>query len=72
MIIKNKKYRLIIGALLIYTTIVALYFLVFLERENTIEEYLTIGFSYLVILLLWFVFKRKQKFEEKREKDLNK
>ncbi|WP_245531226.1 hypothetical protein [Bacteroides sp.] len=67
---KRKKSNWIVGALLIYTTLVAFYFLVFVERQNTMEEYLTIGFSYLIILILWFVLRKKEKYAQEREKEM--
>ena len=68
---KRKKANLIVGALLISTTVVACYFLIYLDRENTLEEYLTMGFSYVIILILWFVLRRKEKYAREREDEMN-
>lgn len=70
----KKKYRkssLIVGALLVYTTAVAIYFLLILDRENTMEHYFTIGFSYVIIYLLWLVLRRREKLTQEREDSIN-
>lgn len=59
-----RKYRKSVwlpAALFVYTTAIALYFL---PRDTAIgntEKYLTIGASYLIIALLWFVLRKQEK-----------
>lgn len=67
---KVKKSTWIISALLIYNTLVGLYFLVYLDRPNTKEEYLTIFFGYVIIIILGFVLRRKERLKQRREEDL--
>jgi Ca2+/Na+ antiporter len=68
---KLRKANIIAGALFIYTTVVAIYFLFFLDRENTMEHYLTIGFSYLIIYVLWLVLRKKEQLAQKRKEGTN-
>lgn len=67
---KKRKSSIIVGALLAYTTVVAFYFLVLSERENDMEHYLTIGFSYVIIYLLWIVLRRRERLAKEREDSL--
>lgn len=63
---KIKKSSIIVGALLVYTTVIAFYFLVFSDKGFDMEYYLTIGFSYVIIYLLWIVLRRREKIAKKR------
>lgn len=68
---KLKKSTWITLALFIYVSIMAVYFL---PRNSVIgdtEKYITLGASYLIVALLWFVLRRKEKFKEEREEDMN-
>lgn len=58
--------------LLLYTTGMAIYFLPRNTEISDTEKYCTIGFSYVIIALLWFLLRRKEKMAEKREEDLKK
>ena len=68
---KTRKSTWIISALLIYNTAIAFYFLVYLDRENTNEEYLTILFSYVIVIALGFLLRRKETLQRRREDEIN-
>lgn len=69
MFTKRRKSTVITSALLVYTTLVALYFILFSSESMTTERVLTIVFSYAIIGVLWFVLRRKEKYAAQREKD---
>lgn len=69
MFTKRRKSTVITSALLVYTTLVALYFILFSSEPMTTERVLTIVFSYAIIGVLWFVLRRKEKYAAQREKD---
>jgi ABC-type nickel/cobalt efflux system permease component RcnA len=56
--------------LLIYTTGMAIYFLPRNTEISDTEKWLTIGAAYLIVALLWWVLRRKEKLMEQRNKDI--
>lgn len=56
--------------LLIYTTGMAIYFLPRNTEISDTEEWLTIGAAYLIVALLWWVLRKKEKLMEQRNKDI--
>ncbi len=57
-------------ALLVYTTAMAIYFLPRNTETSDTEKWGTIGLSYLIIALLWFVLRKREKAAARREEDL--
>lgn len=68
---KYKKSNLIVGALLIYTTFVAIYFVFISDVAMDMERTLTIVFSYAIIAILGVVLRKKERLKNDREDDLN-
>ena len=56
--------------LLIYTTGMAIYFLPRNTEISDTEKWLTIGTAYLIVALLWWVLRKKEKLMEQRNKDI--
>lgn len=57
-------------ALLVYTTAMAIYFLPKNTEISETEKWMTFGASYLIIGLLWYVLRLKEKRLEKRNKEI--
>ena len=57
-------------ALLVYTTAMAIYFLPKNTESSETEKWVTFGASYLIIGLLWYVLRLKEKRLEKRNKEI--
>ena len=57
-------------ALFIYTTAMAVYFLPKNTEISETEKWVTFGSSYLIIGLLWYVLRLKEKRLEKRNKEI--
>lgn len=57
-------------ALLVYTTAMAVYFLPKNSEISDMEKWLTFGASYLIIGLLWYVLRLKEKRMEKRNHEI--
>ena len=57
-------------ALLVYTTAMAVYFLPKNTEISDTEKWVTFGASYLIIGLLWYVLRLKEKRLEKRNKEI--
>jgi len=54
-------------ALFVYTTAMAIYFLPRNTQVSDTEKYLTLGFSYVVIALLWWVLRQKEKRQDNHQ-----
>lgn len=67
---KFKKSTWLPVALLVYTTVMAIYFLPRNTEIGNTEKYLTIGASYLVIALLWLVLRKQEQRREKTSTDV--
>ena len=57
-------------ALLVYTTVMAVYFLPKNSEISDTEKWITFGASYLIIGLLWYVLRLKERRLEKRNKEI--
>ena len=57
-------------ALLVYTTAMAVYFLPKNTEISDTEKWATIGASYGIIVLLWYVLRLKEKRLEQRNKEI--
>ena len=57
-------------ALLVYTTAMAVYFLPKNSEISETEKWVTFGASYLIIALLWYVLRLKERRMEQRNKEI--
>ena len=57
-------------ALLVYTTAMAVYFLPKNSEISDTEKWTTIGASYGIIALLWYVLRLKERRLEQRNKEI--
>ncbi len=57
-------------ALLVYTTAMAIYFLPKNTEISDTEKWTTIGASYGIIALLWYVLRLKERRLEQRNKEI--
>lgn len=57
-------------ALLVYTTAMAIYFLPRNTEISETEKWVTFGASYLIIGLLWYILRLKEKRMEKRNHEI--
>ena len=67
---KFKKSTWMPLALLIYTTAMAAYFLPKNSEISDTEKWITFAASYLIIGLLWYVLRLKERRLEKRNKEI--
>ena len=59
-------------ALLIYVTATAAYFLPRNTEISNTEKYVTVAVSYVIVLVLWLVLRKKEDLQRKRcEEDKN-
>lgn len=56
----------------LYTTAMAIYFLPRNTELSDKEKWGTIGMSYVVVALLWWVLRKKEKLMEKRNQEIEK
>lgn len=62
---KIKKSTGLTVALLIYVSLTAAYFLPRNTEISSTEKYLTVAASYLIVLLLWLVLRKKEQMQRK-------
>ena len=67
---KYKKSLLMPLILFVYTTVMAIYFLPRNTEVGVAEKWLTLAGSYVIILLLWYVLRKKEQLEDKRRREL--
>lgn len=67
---KFKKSSWLTTVLFVYVTLMAIYLLPRNTQISDLEKSVTVGISYLIVLLLWFVLRRKEKLAAEREKEL--
>ena len=67
---KFKKSTWMPLALLVYTTAMAIYFLPKNSEISDTEKWVTFGASYVIIGLLWYVLRMKEKRMEQRNKEI--
>lgn len=59
-------------ALLVYVSVTAAYFLPRNSEISNTEKYITVAASYIIVLVLWLVLRKKEDLQRKRrEEDLN-
>lgn len=64
---KFKKSTSITIALLIYVSATAAYFLPRNGAISSTEKYITVGVSYLIVIILWLVLRKKEQLQQKRK-----
>lgn len=64
---KLRKSTWLTLALFIYVSAMAVYFLPRNTEISDTEKYITVGAAYVIVLVLWFVLRKKEKFKERRE-----
>ncbi len=61
---KFKKSTWLCGALFVYVTVMAIYLVPRNQNISDLEKYLTVAVSYVVVLLLWLILRKKEKLAE--------
>lgn len=67
-----KKSIVLPAVLFIYTTVMAAYFIPRNHEMDTNEKWITVTASYLIIALLWWVLRKREKMAGQREELSNK
>ncbi|MDE5677136.1 MAG: hypothetical protein K2G02_01375 [Phocaeicola sp.] len=55
--------------LFVYTTLVTIFFIPYNVEMTKLEKWLTVILSYVIIMILWVVLRKKEKMREMRERD---
>ena len=66
---KIRKSNLLTAILFIYTTIMYIYLFPRNHEMSDTKKWVIIATSYAVLVILWFVLRRRETLREKREKD---
>ena len=69
--IPYKKHKLIVGLLFVYMTGMFLYFFPRNNEMSNGEKWAVVAFSYLLLVILWFVLKKRDRLRGRRENDVN-
>lgn len=69
--IPYKKHKLIVGLLFVYMTGMFVYFFPRNNEMSDAEKWTVIGVSYLLLVILWFVLKRRDRLRSKHEDEIN-
>ena len=66
---KIKKSTGVVIAFLIYVSVTAAYLLPRNTEVSQTEKYLTVAGSYVIVLLLWLVLRKKEQMRERRKEE---
>ena len=66
-----KKHNLIVGLLFVYMTGMYVYFFPRNNEMETAEKWAIIAVSYIILVILWFVMRGRERLRNKREKELS-
>ncbi|MBQ2878240.1 MAG: hypothetical protein IJE42_04825 [Bacteroidaceae bacterium] len=66
---KIRKSNLLTAILFIYTTIMYIYLFPRNHEMSDTKKWVIVATSYVVLVILWFVLRRRETLREKREKD---
>ncbi len=66
---KIKKSTGLTIALLIYVSVTAAYFLPRNTEISNTEKYVTVAVSYIIVLVLWLVLRKKEQLQQKRREE---
>lgn len=69
--IPYKKHKLIVGLLFVYMTGMYIYFFPRNNEMSNVEKWAIVAVSYLLLVILWFVLKRRDTLRSRREDDIN-
>lgn len=69
--IPYKKHKLIVGLLFVYMTGMYVYFFPRNNEMSDVEKWAIVAVSYLLLVILWFVLKRRDHLRNKREDEIN-
>lgn len=67
---KRRKSTWLILVLFVYVTGMMIYLIPKNQEISDIEKYITIGVSYVILFLLWWVLRRKENLKRQREEDI--
>lgn len=63
---KVKKSTWVVAALLVYVSATAAYLLPRNTEISQTEKYVTLAVSYIIVLALWLVLKKKEQLQQRR------
>jgi K+ transporter len=63
---KIRKSTWLAAALFIYVSVMAVYMLPRNSEMSHTEKYITLSVSYIIVIVLWFVLRRKEQLQQKR------
>ena len=66
-----KKHNLVVGLLFAYTTGMYIYFFPKNSEMSTTEKWAIVAASYIILIILWFVMRGRDRLRSKREKELS-
>lgn len=69
--IPYKKHKLIVGLLFVYMTGMYIYFFPRNNEMSDVEKWAIVGVSYLLLVILWFVLKRRDRLRSRHEDEIN-
>ncbi len=69
--IPYKKHKLIVGLLFVYMTGMYIYFFPRNNEMSDVEKWAIVAVSYLLLVVLWFVLKRRDRLRSKHEDEIN-
>ncbi|MBE6303305.1 MAG: hypothetical protein E7089_05160 [Bacteroidales bacterium] len=69
--IPYKKHKLIVGLLFVYMTGMYIYFFPRNNEMSDVEKWAVVGVSYLLLVILWFVLKRRDRLRSRHEDEIN-
>ena len=69
--IPYKKHKLIVGLLFVYMTGMYIYFFPRNNEMSDVEKWAVVGVSYLLLVILWFVLKRRDRLRNRHEDEIN-
>lgn len=68
---KVRKSTIISLALFVYITAMAVYFLPRNTEISDTEKYVTLSASYVIVLILWLVLRKKEQLKQRRQDENN-
>ena len=69
--IPYKKHKLIVGLPFVYMTGMYIYFFPRNNEMSDVEKWAIVAVSYLLLVVLWFVLKRRDRLRSKHEDEIN-
>ncbi len=66
---KLRKSTWLTIALLVYVSVTAAYLLPRNTEMGETEKYLTLGCSYVIVLILWLVLRKKEQMQQRRKEE---